>query len=139
MYDLRLTNTQNKPQHSQFPGGHNVLAGLHDFLSESSSNVLGFVGGLQGVYDQQAVPLTDELLATYRGQGGLDLLGRRCVGVYYIYIYMVPTHQIINIHEKQQPRVPPRDPRGDGEDQGRLPRPQARRARPSRRLPNGDG
>lgn len=38
-----------------------------------------FVGGIQGVYEQQCVELTDEMLATYRNQGGLDLLGRRWV------------------------------------------------------------
>lgn len=30
---------------SQFPGGHNVLAGLHDFLADSQSTVVGYVYG----------------------------------------------------------------------------------------------
>lgn len=56
-----------------------MLAGLRDFLADSHSVVLGFVGGVEGVYAQQAVELTEEVLAAYRNQGGLDLLGRRLV------------------------------------------------------------
>ncbi|CAM9430307.1 unnamed protein product [Discosporangium mesarthrocarpum] len=38
--------------------------------------VLGFVGGTVGMFDQQAVEITDALLNAYRNQGGFDLLGR---------------------------------------------------------------
>lgn len=60
----------------QAPGGHNVIAGLHDYLAASNSTLLGFVGGIDGIYKQQTVQVTSELLSTYRNQGGLDLLGR---------------------------------------------------------------
>ena len=60
----------------QTPGGHNVVAGLYDYLNAAGSSLLGFVGGIQGLYKQQTVPITDDLLANYRNQGGLDLLGR---------------------------------------------------------------
>lgn len=58
-----------------------MLGGLFDFLTQggTGSTVVGFVGGIQGVYEQQTVALTAEMLATYRNQGGLDLLGRRCI------------------------------------------------------------
>jgi hypothetical protein len=37
----------------QTPGGHNVLAGLHDYLSPLSGKVLGFVGGIHGLLKKQ--------------------------------------------------------------------------------------
>ena len=35
-----------------------------------------FVGGARGLLDQQYVEITDDLLASYKNQGGFDLLGR---------------------------------------------------------------
>ncbi|KAG5178774.1 pyrophosphate--fructose 6-phosphate 1-phosphotransferase subunit beta [Tribonema minus] len=60
----------------QAAGGHNVIWGVHEFLKGTGSTVLGFVGGLQGLRDQQTVEITDELVNDYRNQGGFDLLGR---------------------------------------------------------------
>jgi len=60
----------------QTPGGHNIVAGLYDYLTASDSTLLGFVGGIDGLYKQQTVVVTSELLSTYRNQGGLDMLGR---------------------------------------------------------------
>ncbi len=57
-------------------GGHNVIAGLHDFLKGSNSSVLGFVGGTRGLLSGDHVEITDDVLASYRNQGGFDLLGR---------------------------------------------------------------
>ncbi|EPS71673.1 hypothetical protein M569_03082, partial [Genlisea aurea] len=63
----------------QSPGGHNVIWGLFDALKlHNSKNVLlGFLGrGSEGLFAQKTLEITDEILATYKNQGGYDLLGR---------------------------------------------------------------
>ncbi|KAL8447327.1 hypothetical protein Emed_004431 [Eimeria media] len=59
------------------PGGHNVIAGLFDFVKQRhpESMLVGFMGGLDGV-------VTDELMEDFRNQGGFDMLwsGRGRVG-----------------------------------------------------------
>eukprot|EP00898_Chlorokybus_atmophyticus_P004365 jgi/Chlat1/492/Chrsp103S01092 len=62
----------------QSPGGHNVVAGLYDFLRSSrpGSAVIGFLQGTEGLFSSKYVEVTDEMLALYRNQGGYDLLGR---------------------------------------------------------------
>ncbi len=57
-------------------GAHNVIAGLHDFLKDSNSHILGFVGGTRGLFNGDHVAITDEILDNYLNQGGVDLLGR---------------------------------------------------------------
>ncbi|KFG48832.1 6-phosphofructokinase, partial [Toxoplasma gondii FOU] len=58
------------------PGGHNVIAGLHDFVKSRhpDSVVFGFMGGLDGVLNKKYKVLTDELMNQYRNQGGFDML-----------------------------------------------------------------
>ncbi|CBZ51912.1 Phosphofructokinase, related [Neospora caninum Liverpool] len=58
------------------PGGHNVIAGLHDFVKSRhpDSVVFGFMGGLDGVMNKKYKVLTDELMNQYRNQGGFDML-----------------------------------------------------------------
>jgi len=61
----------------QAPGCHDLLCGMVDMLKSSpGSKVLGLVGGTHGFFDKQAVELTPELCAAYKGTGGLELLGR---------------------------------------------------------------
>ncbi|KAG6543305.1 hypothetical protein Mapa_015219 [Marchantia paleacea] len=62
----------------QSPGGHNVVTGLFDALkAQNTSNVLlGFVGGTEGLFAQKTLEVTDDLVRTYRNQGGFDMLGR---------------------------------------------------------------
>lgn len=62
----------------QSPGGHNVIWGLHNALkTHNSSNVLlGFLGGTEGLFAQKAIEISDDILTTYKNQGGYDLLGR---------------------------------------------------------------
>ncbi|KAK2988172.1 hypothetical protein RJ640_020654 [Escallonia rubra] len=62
----------------QSPGGHNVIWGLHDALKihNPSSILLGFLGGSEGLFAQKTLEITDDILATYKNQGGYDLLGR---------------------------------------------------------------
>uniref|UniRef100_A0A7C9CM01 Pyrophosphate--fructose 6-phosphate 1-phosphotransferase subunit alpha n=1 Tax=Opuntia streptacantha TaxID=393608 RepID=A0A7C9CM01_OPUST len=62
----------------QSPGGHNVIWGLYSALKiHNKSNVLlGFLGGTEGLFAQKTLEITDEILSTYKNQGGYDLLGR---------------------------------------------------------------
>ncbi|XP_051126642.1 pyrophosphate--fructose 6-phosphate 1-phosphotransferase subunit alpha [Andrographis paniculata] len=62
----------------QSPGGHNVIWGLHEALKiHNPKNVLlGFLGGSDGLFAQKTIEISDEILATYKNQGGYDLLGR---------------------------------------------------------------
>ncbi|KAG6408465.1 hypothetical protein SASPL_131478 [Salvia splendens] len=62
----------------QSPGGHNVIWGLFDSLKvhNPKSVLLGFLGGSEGLFAQKTLEISDEILATYKNQGGYDLLGR---------------------------------------------------------------
>ncbi|KAJ8512717.1 hypothetical protein OPV22_003151 [Ensete ventricosum] len=62
----------------QSPGGHNVVWGLYKAITilNPVSVLLGFVGGTEGLFTQKTLEITDEVLATYKNQGGYDLLGR---------------------------------------------------------------
>ncbi|KAL6571974.1 hypothetical protein OROMI_012932 [Orobanche minor] len=62
----------------QSPGGHNVIWGLFDALKvhNPKSTLLGFLGGSDGLFAQKTLEITDDILATYKNQGGYDLLGR---------------------------------------------------------------
>jgi pyrophosphate--fructose-6-phosphate 1-phosphotransferase len=62
----------------QSPGGHNVIWGLYEALkTHNQKNVLlGFLGGSEGLFAQKTLEITDDVLTTYKNQGGYDLLGR---------------------------------------------------------------
>ncbi|XP_019170911.1 PREDICTED: pyrophosphate--fructose 6-phosphate 1-phosphotransferase subunit alpha [Ipomoea nil] len=62
----------------QSPGGHNVIWGLLDALNihNPDSILLGFLGGSEGLFAQKTLQITDDVLATYKNQGGYDMLGR---------------------------------------------------------------
>ncbi|CAO2817436.1 unnamed protein product [Amaranthus hypochondriacus] len=62
----------------QSPGGHNVIWGLYNALKiHNPHNVLlGFLGGTEGLFAQKTLEITDDILSTYKNQGGYDLLGR---------------------------------------------------------------
>ncbi|GJN16551.1 hypothetical protein PR202_gb03570 [Eleusine coracana subsp. coracana] len=62
----------------QSPGGHNVVWGLHDAIKtyNSQSVLYGFIGGTQGLFANKTLEITDDVLASYKNQGGFDLLGR---------------------------------------------------------------
>lgn len=62
----------------QSPGGHNVVWGLYSAIKIHNPNsiLLGFLGGTEGLFAQRTLEITDEVLATYKNQGGYDLLGR---------------------------------------------------------------
>ncbi|XP_031129408.1 pyrophosphate--fructose 6-phosphate 1-phosphotransferase subunit alpha [Ipomoea triloba] len=62
----------------QSPGGHNAIWGLYDAIKvhNPNSTLLGFLGGSEGLFAQKTLEITDDILATYKNQGGYDLLGR---------------------------------------------------------------
>ncbi|KAG6699723.1 hypothetical protein I3842_08G079400 [Carya illinoinensis] len=62
----------------QSPGGHNVIWGLLNALKihNPKSTLLGFLGGSEGLFAKTTLEITDEVLSTYKNQGGYDLLGR---------------------------------------------------------------
>ncbi|KAH0916226.1 hypothetical protein HID58_030672 [Brassica napus] len=62
----------------QAPGGHNVIWGLYEALKvhNAKSTLLGFLGGSEGLFAQKTLEITDDILQTYKNQGGYDLLGR---------------------------------------------------------------
>ncbi|KAJ3693177.1 hypothetical protein LUZ60_008657 [Juncus effusus] len=62
----------------QSPGGHNVIWGLHDALKIQNPNsiLLGFLGGSEGLFAKKTLEINDEVLSTYKNQGGYDMIGR---------------------------------------------------------------
>ncbi len=61
----------------QAAGGHNVISGLFDALSElnNESTLFGFLGGPLGIIKNSYCELTRDSLELFRNQGGFDLLG----------------------------------------------------------------
>lgn len=61
----------------QAPGGHNVISGLFDALKtlNPQSRLIGFRDGPSGILKNQTLEITSELMASYRNQGGFDIIG----------------------------------------------------------------
>lgn len=61
----------------QAAGGHNVAAGLFDALKKLNpeSQLFGFLDGPKGIIENRYREMTAEILASYRNQGGFDLIG----------------------------------------------------------------
>ncbi|KAM3243257.1 hypothetical protein ACQJBY_055297 [Aegilops geniculata] len=62
----------------QSPGGHNVIWGLHEAIKAHNVNskLIGFLGGTDGLLAQKTLEITNEVLSSYKNQGGYDMLGR---------------------------------------------------------------
>lgn len=60
----------------QAPGGHNVIAGIFDYLQQNvpGSILFGFKGGPAGIMKGKYVEITSEFLYPYRNQGGFDII-----------------------------------------------------------------
>lgn len=61
----------------QAAGGHNVITGIYDSLKQLSphSRVFGFLGGPDGIIQGNSKELSAEMIASYRNQGGFDMIG----------------------------------------------------------------
>ena len=58
------------------PGGHNVIAGLYDAAKKANrdSKIYGFLLGPDGIIENEAVELTDDIVDTYRNLGGFGMI-----------------------------------------------------------------
>ncbi|MEE8397752.1 MAG: 6-phosphofructokinase, partial [Desulfobacterales bacterium] len=58
------------------PGGHNVIAGLYDTAKAANpqTKVFGFLLGPDGVIENEAIELTDELIDAHRNLGGFSMI-----------------------------------------------------------------
>jgi pyrophosphate--fructose-6-phosphate 1-phosphotransferase len=58
------------------PGGHNVISGLYDAAKKANSNskLFGFLLGPDGIIENEAVELTDEIVDAYRNLGGFGMI-----------------------------------------------------------------
>jgi pyrophosphate--fructose-6-phosphate 1-phosphotransferase len=58
------------------PGGHNVIAGLYDAAKKanSDSKIFGFLVGPDGIIENEAIELGDDLVNRYRNLGGFTMI-----------------------------------------------------------------
>ncbi|MGD8757108.1 MAG: phosphofructokinase, partial [Desulfobacterales bacterium] len=58
------------------PGGHNVIAGLYDAAQKANpkSRVYGFLIGPDGIIENEALELNDDLVDAYRNLGGFTMI-----------------------------------------------------------------
>ncbi len=61
----------------QAAGGHNVIAALFDALHEvaPTSELFGFLNGPSGIVTGNYIPLTKEIIDSFRNLGGFDMIG----------------------------------------------------------------
>jgi len=61
----------------QAPGGHNVIAGIFDYIKKVSpaSSMVGFLDGPHGVYSGRYVEIDGDFIDSYRNSGGFDMIG----------------------------------------------------------------
>jgi len=62
----------------QASGGHNVIAGIFDFLQrvgDTGSKLFGFLDGPAGIFKHKYRELDAEYIRPYRNQGGFDMIG----------------------------------------------------------------
>ncbi|KAJ7524454.1 hypothetical protein O6H91_17G006300 [Diphasiastrum complanatum] len=60
----------------QAPGGHNVIAGVFDYLQQHTKDSIlyGFRGGPAGIMKCKYTEITGDFLYPYRNQGGFDII-----------------------------------------------------------------
>ncbi|KAI4839390.1 ATP-dependent 6-phosphofructokinase [Plasmodium brasilianum] len=58
------------------PGGHNVISGIYDYAKRynEQSQVIGFLGGIDGLYSKNYVTITDPMMDRFRNLGGFNML-----------------------------------------------------------------
>lgn len=59
------------------PGGHNVIAGMYDFITglNPASKVFGFLAGPDGILKKNYVILDEKIVGPFRNQGGFHMIG----------------------------------------------------------------
>jgi len=60
----------------QTPGAHNILHGLLEFCQQTKGELIGFLGGTLGLFNNESIVITPYLLEYYVNQGGMHFLGR---------------------------------------------------------------
>ena len=60
----------------QAPGGHNVIMGVFDFIKRHhpNSQLFGFLDGPRGIFTNNFMEISEELMRAYRNQGGFDMI-----------------------------------------------------------------
>ena len=58
------------------PGGHNVIAGIYDAAKSANpdSKIYGFLVGPDGIIENEAIELTEDLVNAYRNLGGFTMI-----------------------------------------------------------------
>jgi pyrophosphate--fructose-6-phosphate 1-phosphotransferase len=58
------------------PGGHNVIAGLYDAAQKANpaSKIYGFLIGPDGIIENEAIKLDDDIVDAYRNLGGFTMI-----------------------------------------------------------------
>jgi pyrophosphate--fructose-6-phosphate 1-phosphotransferase len=58
------------------PGGHNVIAGLYDAAKKANpeTKIFGFLLGPDGIIENEAIELTQDLVDAYRNLGGFGMI-----------------------------------------------------------------
>ena len=58
------------------PGGHNVIAGIYDAAKSTNpdSRIYGFLVGPDGIIENEAIELTEDLVNAYRNLGGFTMI-----------------------------------------------------------------
>eukprot|EP01029_Cantina_marsupialis_P016395 TRINITY_DN36492_c0_g1_i1.p1 TRINITY_DN36492_c0_g1~~TRINITY_DN36492_c0_g1_i1.p1 ORF type:complete len:546 (+),score=170.07 TRINITY_DN36492_c0_g1_i1:62-1699(+) len=59
----------------QAPGGHNVIAGIYDYVTRMGGVLIGFKGGPRGLFTGDYVEISKEMMDSYRNMGGFDMIG----------------------------------------------------------------
>jgi diphosphate-dependent phosphofructokinase len=81
--DQTLEKTYRKKRHigivfsgGPAPGGHNVIAGLYDAAKRANpeTKVMGFLLGPDGIIENEAIELTQDLVDAYRNLGGFGMI-----------------------------------------------------------------
>eukprot|EP00923_Selenidium_pygospionis_P037774 GHVN01066133.1.p1 GENE.GHVN01066133.1~~GHVN01066133.1.p1 ORF type:complete len:1245 (-),score=203.17 GHVN01066133.1:5962-9696(-) len=60
----------------QAAGGHNVIAGVFDYIKQRNPNsqLIGFLGGPEGIYTKKYINITEKYMDQFRNQGGFDMI-----------------------------------------------------------------
>ncbi|KAK8792048.1 hypothetical protein WA158_005425 [Blastocystis sp. Blastoise] len=58
----------------QAPGGHNVIAGIYDFVEKGNGILYGFLHGPKGIFNGDYKRITGDIINEYKNLGGFDMI-----------------------------------------------------------------